>query len=178
MPRTSVYLAKFSSGPSKRSHFGIFFPNPDCDRTDLSNDFRSHATVGSQIHVVGEPLMAGYMLEMKRHFDIQNDRELRALVRLGSIDTTNLHRDDSLDTMTRDHVPKSIVERLADSVPPPPRGQDVRAPIDGVITKRCQEWTMEFLTLLTQKGLISPEAVRIAQGERDSPTHGIFGYKS
>ena len=136
MPQTSVYLAKFSSGPSKRSHFGIFFPNPDCGRADLSNDFRSQATVGSQIHVVGEPLMAGYMLEMKRHFDIQNDRELRALVRLGSIDTTNLHRDDSLDTMIRDYVPRSTVERLADSVAPPPRGQDVRAPIDGVSNRR------------------------------------------
>ena len=73
MPQTSVYLAKFSSSPSKRSHFGIFFPNPDCDRPDLSNNFRSQATVGTQIHVVGEPLMAGYMLEMKRHFDIQSD---------------------------------------------------------------------------------------------------------
>jgi len=122
----------FSSGPSKRSHFGIFFPNPDCDRSDLSNDFRSQATVGSQIHVVGEPLMAGYMLEMKRHFDVQDDRELRALFRLGSIDSTNLHRDESLDTMTRNYVPKSTVERLADSVPPPPRVQDVRAPIDEV----------------------------------------------
>lgn len=37
---------------------------------------------------------------------------------------------------------------------------------------------MEFLTLLTQKGLISPEAVGIAQAERDPPTHGIFGYKA
>ena len=136
MSQTSVYLAKFSSGPSKRSRFGIFFPNPDFDRADLSNDFRSQATVGTQIHVVGEPLMAGYMLEMKRHFDVQNDRELRALVRLGSVDSTNLHRDDSLDSMIRDYVPKSAVERLADSVPPPPRGQDVRAPIDGVSDRR------------------------------------------
>jgi hypothetical protein len=136
MPQTSVYLAKFSSGPSKRSHFGIFFPNPDCDRADLPNNFRSQATVGSQIHVVGEPLMAGYVLEMKRHFDIQNDRELKALVRLGSIDSTNLYSDESLDTMIRDYVPKSIVERLADSVPPPPRGQDVRAPIDGVSNRK------------------------------------------
>ncbi|CAG7555714.1 unnamed protein product [Fusarium equiseti] len=174
MPQTSVYLAKFSSGPSKRSHFGIFFPNPDYDRVDLPNDFRSQATVGIQIHVVGEPLMAGYMLEMKRHFDIQNDRELKALVPLGSIDSSNLHRDESLDTMIRDYVPKSIVERLADSVPPPPRGQDVRAPIDGVNTKRCQEWTMEFLKLLTQKGLISPEAVGIAQGERFTDSRDLW----
>ena len=92
--------------------------------------------MGTQIHVVGEPLMAGYMLEMKRHFDVQNDRELRALVRLGSIDSTILHRDDSLDTMFRDYVPKSAVERLAGSVAPPPRGQDVRAPIDGVSNRR------------------------------------------
>jgi len=37
---------------------------------------------------------------------------------------------------------------------------------------------MEFLKLLTQNALIFPEAVGIAQGERDSPTHGIFGYKA
>lgn len=82
--------------------------------------------------------MAGYMLEMKRHFDVQHDRELRALVRLGSINNLNLHNDDSLDTMVRGYVPKSIVERLADSVPPPPQGQDVRAPIDGVSDRRWE----------------------------------------
>lgn len=37
---------------------------------------------------------------------------------------------------------------------------------------------MEFLKLLNEKGMISPEAVGIAQGERDSPTHGIFGYRN
>jgi hypothetical protein len=47
-----------------------------------------------------------------------------------------------------------------------------------VNTKRCQEWTIEVLSLLAEKRLISSEAVSIAQKERDPPTKGIFGFKS
>jgi hypothetical protein len=93
-------------------------------------------TVGTIIHVVGEPLMAGYALERKRRFDGQNDLELKKLIHLGSIDHANVYTDSSLESMIRDHVPKSLIERLAASTPPPPRGQNVRAPIDGVSNER------------------------------------------
>ncbi|KAK7745121.1 hypothetical protein SLS62_009920 [Diatrype stigma] len=39
--------------------------------------------------------------------------------------------------------------------------------------RRCQEWTMEYLRRLRDLNYISPEAVELAQAERDPPTHGI-----
>ncbi|KAF4502408.1 hypothetical protein FAGAP_1378 [Fusarium agapanthi] len=79
--------------------------------------------------------------------------------------------------MVKEYVPRGIIERQAASVTPPPRGQNIRAPIDGVNTKRCQEWTMEVLILLAHNQLIPQEVVGIAQAEREPPTKGIFGYR-
>jgi hypothetical protein len=44
-----------------------------------------------------------------------------------------------------------------------------------VSTKRCQEWTMEYLTRLAKKKIINDDAIAIAQNHRDPPAHGIFG---
>lgn len=44
-----------------------------------------------------------------------------------------------------------------------------------VTTKRCQEWTMEFLQKLVSLDLIEEGAIAIAQAQRDPATHGIFG---
>ncbi|KAK4084658.1 hypothetical protein Purlil1_10243 [Purpureocillium lilacinum] len=65
----------------------------------------------------------------------------------------------------------------ATRVPPPPKGQDLRRPIDGVKTKRCQEWTMEYVMRLVDQGLIHAEAIDIVQRHRDPPTRGIVGMK-
>ncbi|WVO17676.1 hypothetical protein L204_105373 [Cryptococcus depauperatus] len=48
-------------------------------------------------------------------------------------------------------------------VNPPPRGQNIRALIDGVTTRRCQEWTMEFLHRLEQRGLVSQTPSRFSE---------------
>ncbi|KAF5011383.1 hypothetical protein FDECE_2494 [Fusarium decemcellulare] len=177
MPIRSVYLAKSRGVSSQRFHFGIFIPNNACDRSTLADDYRLYETLGTVLHVVGEPLMAGFVFEIKRNFDGQHDNELKQLVLLGKIDVANLH-DSTSEIDVKEDIPRSVVERHAASVPPPPRGQNTRAPIDGVNTRRCQEWTMEVLTLLAQKHLIPEDAVRIAEEERDPPTHGIFGYNN
>lgn len=44
-------------------------------------------------------------------------------------------------------------------------------------TKRCQEWTTEYVQKLEEQGLVTLGAAERAHGERDSPTHGIFGYR-
>ena len=44
-------------------------------------------------------------------------------------------------------------------------------------TKRCQEWTMELLVRLQERGLISSGAVDVAESHRDPPDHGIFGQR-
>jgi hypothetical protein len=36
---------------------------------------------------------------------------------------------------------------------------------------------MEYLTRLVDKSLIGPEAVGIAQDQRDPPAHGVFGQR-
>ncbi|KAF4462112.1 hypothetical protein FALBO_11081 [Fusarium albosuccineum] len=176
MPLRSVYLAKYGGSSTQRAHFALFIPNQDCDRGTMGEDYRSYRSQGTVLHVVGEPIMSGFVFEIKRNYDGQHSKELKQLVLLGHIDLANLY-DPTSTTMVKENTARSVVERHAASVPPPPRGQNIRAPIDGVKTKRCQEWTMEVLTLLAEKHLIPEEAVRIAQAQRDPPTHGIFGYK-
>ncbi|KAM0468341.1 hypothetical protein ACHAP7_011012 [Fusarium lateritium] len=178
MPFRSLYLAKSGGGANRRSHFGLFIPNVECDRANLGLNFKSQRTCGTILHVVGEPIMAGFVFGIKRNYDGEDSDGWKSLTLLGEIDVANIHTPPPSKSMTREYVPRSVVENHAASVTPPPRGQNVRAPIDGVTTKRCQEWTMEVLTLLAEKHLISEEAVSIAQDERDPPTMGIFGYKN
>ncbi|KXJ96163.1 hypothetical protein Micbo1qcDRAFT_201480 [Microdochium bolleyi] len=177
MAPRAVYLAK--SGPaSKRRHFGILIPNANCDRATLSSDYKditqSPTALGTIIHVVGEPLMAGFAHEFKRNFDCATDPALRALVFLGHVDDSDVFELDQKSQIIED-VPRGALEKLAVSVPPPPKGQDIRALVDGVKTRRCQEWTLEYLALLVKHGKISEDAVAIAQAERDPPSYGIFG---
>ncbi|KAL5591350.1 hypothetical protein FOVSG1_010239 [Fusarium oxysporum f. sp. vasinfectum] len=149
MPVRSLYLAKSGGGANQRSHFALFIPNAEYDR--------------NTVH---------------RNYNTQAYADLKSLVFLGKIDDSILCDSPETETEIREITPRSIIERLAECVTPPPRGQNIRAPIDGVKTKRCQEWTMEVLAILVARGLLSPEATRIAQRERDSPSKGIVGYKN
>ncbi|KAH7195347.1 hypothetical protein DER44DRAFT_536950 [Fusarium oxysporum] len=178
MPVRSLYLAKSGGGANQRSHFALFIPNAEYDRNTVSEDFRSLKAIGTRIHVVGEPLMSGFAFQVHRNYNTQAYADLKSLVFLGKIDDSTLCDSPETETEIREITPRSIIERLAECVTPPPRGQNIRAPIDGVKTKRCQEWTMEVLTILVARGLLSPEATRIAQRERDSPSKGIVGYKN
>ncbi|KAK2591469.1 hypothetical protein QQS21_010845 [Conoideocrella luteorostrata] len=176
MSSRAVYLAKYRSAQNQRAHFAVFIPNAEHSHRDLAQDFAAAKCQGTVIHAVGEPLMAGYTVDIKRNRDCSNVPDLRGLFRLGQVETANVYEPppgiESADTA------RTTIEREALSVPAPPRGQDIRAPIDGVATKRCQEWTMEFLSKLEEKGLISSGAVSIAQSHRDPPSLGIFGFKN
>ncbi|KAK3935021.1 hypothetical protein QBC46DRAFT_58986 [Diplogelasinospora grovesii] len=176
MASRSVYLATYRGSASQRAHFAIFIPNAADDSRDLSVDFRSDSTKGTVIHVVGEPVMNGYTLEFKRNYECKDSRDLQKLVRLGTVDAANLY-DPPSTKFVKESTPRGTLEREAAKVAPPRGGQNVRAPIDGVTTKRCQEWTMEYLKLLADQGLIDASAVSTAEAERDPPNHGIFGAK-
>ncbi|CVK94919.1 uncharacterized protein FMAN_13203 [Fusarium mangiferae] len=178
MPARSLYLAKSGGGVNQRSHFALFIPNAEYDRDIISEDFWSLKAIGTKIHVVGEPLMSGFAFEVHRNYNTQAYPDLKRLVFLGKIDVSILHSYAETEPEIRENTPRSLIERLAESVPPPPKGQNIRAPIDGVNTRRCQEWTLEVLNLLTEKELVPPEAVSILHKERDQPTKGIFGYKN
>ncbi|EGU85091.1 hypothetical protein FOPG_12462 [Fusarium oxysporum f. sp. conglutinans race 2 54008] len=178
MPLRSLYLAKSGGGTNQRSHFALFIPTAEYDRDTISGDFRSLKAIGTRIHVVGEPLMSGFAFEVHRNYNAQAYPDLKQLVFLGEIDDSILHNYPETESEIRENTPRSLIERLAESVPPPPKGQNIRASIDGVHTKRCQEWAMEVLNLLAERELIPSEAVSIAQKERDPPTKGIFGYKN
>ncbi|KAL1297355.1 hypothetical protein AAFC00_004896 [Neodothiora populina] len=119
--------------------------------------------------------MAGYRLEIKRNYDCSPSQDLRSLVLLGDVDVVNIHEPTS-KAFVRGDIARGTLERQAATIPPPPKGQNIRAPVDGINTKRCQEWTMDFLNDLVRRNLIGAGAVEIAQRERDPPTHGIFDY--
>ncbi|KAF5235734.1 hypothetical protein FANTH_11614 [Fusarium anthophilum] len=170
----SLYLAKSGGGANQRSHLALFIPNAEYDRDTISEDFRSLKAIGTKIHVVGEPLMSGFAFEIHRNYNTLSYQDLKRLVLLERIDDSILHNYSETESEIRENTPRSLIERVAESVTPPPKGQNIRAPIDGVNTERCQEWTMEVSNLLAEKGLIPSEAVSIAQKERDLPTKGIF----
>ncbi|KAI1362943.1 hypothetical protein F5Y08DRAFT_310726 [Xylaria arbuscula] len=174
MSTRSIYLAKSRVTPSQRAHFAIFIPDISSDRPEASKDFKTTSTIGTKIHVVGEPIIAGFMLEIKRCYECWGEVDLQQLVYLGRVDAANLY-DDTSSECRIDTIPRSVLEREASMVAPPPNGQSIRASVDGVKTRRCQEWTMEYLQRLVQKGYLEPTAVEIAQGERDPPDFGIFG---
>lgn len=122
-----IYLAK--SGPtSQRSHFAIFIPN-DNDSV-LDENLEISEAVGTIINVVGEPLMLGYKLEIKRNYNCGTN-DVRKLVFLGRVDSNYLYKSP-LASYVEDDIPRARLEECAAKIPPPPRGQDIRAPIDGV----------------------------------------------
>ncbi|KAF5689863.1 hypothetical protein FDENT_4177 [Fusarium denticulatum] len=132
MPARSLYLAKSGGGANQRSHFALFIPNAEYDRDTISEDFRSLKAVGTRIHVVGEPLMSGFAFEIHRSYNTQAYSDLKQLVFLGKIDDSVLHNYPETESEIRENIARSLFERVAESLNPPPSGQDIRAPIDGV----------------------------------------------
>ncbi|SPO01170.1 uncharacterized protein DNG_03917 [Cephalotrichum gorgonifer] len=124
--------------------------------------------------------MQGYKLEFKRNCDCETLHPVQKLVQFGRVDgkdvMATLTDPSAGGELSTDDTPRSKLERVAAQIQPPRRGQDPWAPIDGVTTRRCQEWTTEFVQRLEDQGLIGPGALEKVQGERDPPTHGIFGY--
>jgi hypothetical protein len=137
MAYRSIYLAKYGGSRSQRAHFAIFIPNGDHDRSTLAQDFTSKSSKGTIIHVIGEPVMAGYALEIKRNYECNTSRDLRKLVHLGYVDTANIHEPTS-KSYVKEFTTRGILEGHAATVVPPPRGQNIRAPIDGV-SQHCRE---------------------------------------
>jgi hypothetical protein len=127
----NVYLAVYRLTPRQRAHFAIFIPNSDSKGQDLSTQFKSITCKGTIIQVVGEPLMAGYQLEIKRNYDCKDYRDLDKLVHLGHVDISSVF-DPKDDIFLSDDSPRAPIERVASQIIPPQRGQNIRAPIDGV----------------------------------------------
>lgn len=127
----TAYLAVYSRGPRQRAHFSIFIPDESANARDLSNDTSPEPAMGTVIHVVGEPVMSGYALEFKRNYNCKGSRELQKMLSLGYVDGNDV-TNFSTSGFSRDSIPRSTLERVAAQVPPPPGGQNVRAPIDGV----------------------------------------------
>lgn len=198
MAGRAIYLTVSNRTSRQRGHFAIFIPNEPA--ADLSIDDDLAKTKGTIIQVVGEPVMQGYKLEFKRNCDCETAHPVQKLVPLGYVDgkdVTGLSIDIEEQGFSTDSTPRSSLERVAAQIPPPPRGQDARAPINGVsackryfdvarrsdgdvlqvTTKRCQEWTMEYVERLKDQGLVSPGAPEGVSAERDPPTRSIFGHK-
>ena len=133
MDQRSVYLAKYRGAASQRYHFALFIPNAVIDGRDLTQDFKSASCKGTVIHVVGEPVMSGYKLEIKRDYECANSRDLDALVLLGHVDSSLLY-NPPVASFIKEDTPRGALERQIALVPPPKGGQNVRAPVDGVNT--------------------------------------------
>ena len=101
------------------------------ERPTISEDYTAMPTTGTILHVIGEPLMAGYAFEIKRNYECSLSNELKKLVQLGYVETSNIYDLLSSD-FVKEYRARSEIEHQAAMIPPPPRGPDLRAPIDGV----------------------------------------------
>ncbi|CAH0033935.1 unnamed protein product [Clonostachys rhizophaga] len=171
MSDRSMYLAKYRNTTTQGAHFAIFIPNAEYDRAGLSQDYRSSPCKGTKIHVVGEPMLAGFQLEIKHDYECNTVQDLKELVHIGYVNPVDVHTPSSSKLRQGDN-PHGRLEREALKVPPPPSGQNIRAPIDG-----ASEWTMEYLSHLVAKGLVHSSTLSIVQEERDAPDFGIFGQR-
>ncbi|CAG9989234.1 unnamed protein product [Clonostachys byssicola] len=174
MSDRSMYLAKYRNTNTQRAHFAIFIPDAEYDRAGLSQDYRSSPCKGTKIHVVGEPMLVGFQLEIKHDYECDTSPDLKELVHIGYINSDHVRTPSSSELRQGDNC-RGRLEREALKVPPPPNGQNIRAPINGATTRRCQEWTMEYLSHLVAKGLVHPSTLSKVQEERDAPNFGIFG---
>jgi len=104
MPTRRVYLAKYRATISQRAHFAIFIPNDASDRASLTQDYRKVKTSGTIIHVVGEPVMNGYVHEFKRNYEASASRELSEVILLGTVDVANIFESSST-TMVKERTP-------------------------------------------------------------------------
>lgn len=126
-----VYLAKNRSATTQRAHFALFIPNAAYNGRDLTQGFRLAPCKGTIIHVIGEPVMIGYTLEFKRNYECGTLQDLEEMVFLGNVDSTNVY-DPSFPNSVKETHPRATLEREATTISPPPGGQNIRAPIDGV----------------------------------------------
>ncbi|KAK3900204.1 hypothetical protein C8A05DRAFT_36168 [Staphylotrichum tortipilum] len=157
------YLCIDGRTPKARGHFALFLPN--------SPSKSPPGSVGTVIHVVGNPLL-GFFHEFKRNFNTADAKWPGKAVLLGYL-LQDVHQDPESEGVWIGNLAEGVLEREALEVEVPPRG-DVRAPVDGVVNKRCQEWTMEYLRRLVELGYLEEGVIRIAQEQRDPPTHGIM----
>lgn len=131
MTTRSIYLAKSRHTLSQRAHFAVCIPKPSENGRDLAQNFKLSPSQVTAIHVTGEPLMGGYALEFKRNYDCSTSNDLQEMIFLGSVDQASVY-DSPEGEFFRESQPRGTLEREAARVPPPPRGQNVREPIDGV----------------------------------------------
>lgn len=127
----SLYLAKSRASPSQRAHFGIFYPHSGAPDHNLEQAYSSPPCKGTIIHVVGEPLMSGFTLQFKRNCNEASLPDLKELIFLGRVELSHLHIPND-ETYIEEDVPRARIERAATSIPTPPKGQDLRLPVDGV----------------------------------------------
>lgn len=131
MSSRSVYLTKYRFAINQRHHFAIFIPNAADDNKDLTRIFKSTPCRGTIINVVGEPVMMGYTLEIKRNYECSTSPDLQEMVPLGFDDPINLYNPPNT-LLAKEDLPRATLEHEAARVPPPSKGQNIRALIDGV----------------------------------------------
>ena len=103
MADKDIYLIKFRRISTQRAHFAIYI---------LDGTFPGQGTL---VHVVGAP-MAGYLLEIKQNYSLQNTSQAYTSHHLGQVSATSA----------------LSIQQLASTVRPPPISQNFLAPVDGV----------------------------------------------
>ncbi|KAI4940331.1 hypothetical protein J4E86_010965 [Alternaria arbusti] len=151
MSTRTLYLIIWPAPKNQRAHFGIWAPDEE------------DGLVGTAIHVVGTP-MSGFKLEFKRKYDHTKTARAPQLVPLGEVQEDLIHKWDG---ERMDHyTAMGTLEKIAEQVPPPRKSENFLAPVN-------DEWTMDYVRRLVQKGYLQESAIETVQARRDPPNVGI-----
>ncbi|KAF3895814.1 hypothetical protein GTR04_3673 [Trichophyton interdigitale] len=154
----NLYLVTFHVPSDKWKHLAIFVFN--------TGDTKK----GTLIHVIGNP-PTGYTLQFQRNYDPTTNESFQKIILIGKI-AANYVADPKSSKPSNDNVPRGQLEVIASRIPPPTVG-NYMAPFKGVI-RRCQEWTMDFVTELVIRGYLDGQACTILREHKD-PTEYVYG---
>ncbi|KAG9228964.1 hypothetical protein BJ875DRAFT_216096 [Amylocarpus encephaloides] len=114
---------------------------------------------------MGTP-MAGYMLEFKRNYSPTMTQERHETYPIREVLANNIV-DSTDNERSRDSKPRDNLERAATWVPPPRISENFRAPVNNTTSRRCQEWTTDYVRLLVDNSIIAEGALDVVQDKRD-----------
>ncbi|EZF71248.1 hypothetical protein H105_06514 [Trichophyton soudanense CBS 452.61] len=154
----NLYLVTFYAPSDKWKHLAIFVFN--------TGDSKK----GTLIHVIGNP-PTGYALQFQRNYDPTTNESFQRIILIGKISANHV-ADPKNSQLSNDKAPRGQLEIIASRIPPPTVG-NYMAPFKGVI-RRCQEWTMDFITELVIRGYLDGQARTILREHKD-PTEYVYG---
>jgi hypothetical protein len=145
----------------------VFVPDSVYEDTDPSTD----DCMGTLFQVKGSPL-AGFMHEIKMSWSRQNDTGIESVHLICQVGTKQSLKPKILDQIALTVRPPGVSQRLWDAVSEflntRCKSPELTTTQESIID--CQDWVHDFITRLSQKGIVNAEVLDVLRGLQDKKT--------